>query len=107
MNSRASAFLVSFTAFSLCSGYARADALAKFKLDKLEAVHKAIQALRSERREVPRSGPHKEYRANLHVHSLLSHDSRGTTEELVAAARKTGTPVLKITDHPPGPHPYC
>src|SRR5438132_4780557 len=106
MNSRASAFLVSFTAFSLCSGYARADALAKLKLDKLEAVHKAIQALRSERREVPRSGPYKEYRANLHVHSLLSHDSRGTIEEIVAAARAAGTRVLLFTEHPADHYDY-
>src|SRR5437899_7267391 len=100
MNSRASAFLVSFTAFSLCSGYARADALAKLKLDKLDAVHKAIQALRSEWREVPRSGPYKEYRANLHVHSLLSHDNRGTIEEIVAATRKTGPRMLMFAGHP-------
>src|SRR5207244_709706 len=53
-----------------------------------------------------RSGPYQEYRANLHVHSLLSHDSRGTLEEIVAAAKKVGTRVLMFTEHPSERHDY-
>jgi hypothetical protein len=93
-------------ALSTIGGFAHADALAKLKLDKLEAVHKAIAALRSERQELPRSGPYREYRANLHVHSLLSHDSRGSLDEIIKAARATETRVLMFTEHPSERHDY-
>jgi hypothetical protein len=78
----------------------RADALARLKPDKLEAVHQAVLALRSEWRKLDRPGPYHDYRANLHVHSGLSHDSRGTIADIVAAARKAGTRVLLFTEHP-------
>ena len=78
----------------------RADALAKLKPEKLQAVHQAIQELRAEWKRVPRQGPYREYRANLHVHSSLSHDSRGTIEEIVTAAKAVGTSVLMFTEHP-------
>src|SRR5438552_572602 len=80
--------------------WVRADALARLKPEQLEAVHQAIAALRSQRRESVRAGPFRDYRANLHVHSALSHDSRGTIEEIVAAARAAGTHVLMFTEHP-------
>src|SRR5947209_1871805 len=85
---------------------ARADALAKLKAEKLEAVHQAIRALRSEWRWLPRRGPYREYRANLHVHSALSHDSRGTIAEIVAAARQVGTRVVMFTEHPSERYDY-
>src|SRR6516164_7205474 len=84
----------------------RADALAKLKPDKLQAVHKALQALQSERHDIPRAGPYKEFRANLHVHSALSHDSRGTIEEIVAAAKAAGTRVVMFTEHPSDRYDY-
>src|SRR6516225_10470693 len=88
------------------AGRARGDALAKLKPDKLEAVHKAIRAMESQRNELPRRGPYQDYRANLHVHSLLSHDSRGKIEEIVAAAKATGTRVLMFTEHPSERYDY-
>src|SRR5713226_8308005 len=84
----------------------RADALAKLKPEKLEAVHQAIQELRAEWKRVPRQGPYREYRANLHVHSSRSHDSRGTIEEIVSAAKSVGTSVLMFTEHPSDKHDY-
>lgn len=78
----------------------RADAVTRLEREKLQAVHKAIEALRTDWRKVPRPGPYKEYRANLHVHSALSHDSRGTIDEIVKAAKATGTQVLMFTEHP-------
>src|SRR5947209_3107563 len=78
----------------------RADALERLKPEHLEAVHKDIQGLRSQWQAHPRSGPFREHRANLHVHSALSHDSRGTIEEIVAAAKATGTRILMFTEHP-------
>src|SRR5262249_15747217 len=50
--------------------------------------------------------PYKDYRANLHVHSSLSHDSRGTIEEITAAAKKVGTSVLMFTEHPADHYDY-
>jgi hypothetical protein len=77
-----------------------ADALARLQPQRLEAVHKAILSLRSEWRKLDRPGRYQDYRANLHVHSGLSHDSRGTIAEIVTAARAVGTRVLLFTEHP-------
>ncbi len=76
------------------------DALARITASRLEAVHQAVQALAAGRKEIPRPGPLQEYRANIHVHSHLSHDSRGTLQEIVAAAKRVGTHVLMFTEHP-------
>ena len=76
------------------------DALSRLAPDKLEATHQAVLKLRSQRKDLTRTGPLKEYRANLHVHSALSHDSRGTIAEIVAAAKAAGTQVLMFTEHP-------
>ncbi len=84
----------------------RADALAKLKADRLEAVHKAVRALQAERRADTPERPYQDYRANLHVHSALSHDSRGTLAEIVAAARAVGTRVLLFTEHPADHYDY-
>ena len=99
-----SAFFIVICSF-FCSS-ARGDALVKLKPEKLEAVHQAIQALRLEWRPVARGGAYREYRANLHVHSLLSHDSRGTIEEIVSAAKIVGTSILMFTEHPSDKYDY-
>jgi hypothetical protein len=59
-----------------------------------------VETLRAEWKTVPRPGPFREHRANLHVHSHWSHDSRGTIDEIIAAAKATGTSVLMFTEHP-------
>lgn len=76
------------------------DAFARLTANRLEAVHQAVLKLQAERTILTRQGPLKEYRANLHVHSALSHDSRGTIDEIVAAAKVVGTHVLMFTEHP-------
>src|SRR5262249_39535080 len=103
---RALSILLAAITVLLFGSHVRADALAKLKADKLEAVHQAILALRDKRQKLTRPGPYKEYRANLHVHSKLSHDSRGTIEEIVAAAKATGTSVLMFTEHPADHYDY-
>jgi hypothetical protein len=85
---------------------ARADALARLEPARLEAVRQDIAALRSEWQKLSRPGPFTEYRANLHVHSALSHDSRGTLDEIVAAARAVGTRVVMFTEHPAEHYDY-
>lgn len=41
----------------------------------------------------------KAYRIAFHCHSLLSHDSRGSFEEIADAARKVGVDGVILTDH--------
>jgi hypothetical protein len=76
------------------------DALDRLSLARLAATHEAVQQFRTERRELPRTGPYREYRANLHVHSAFSHDSRGKIDDIVAAAKRAGTSVLLFNEHP-------
>jgi hypothetical protein len=82
-----------------CGGL-RADALDRMTAEKLAAVRASVAEWAKQRQEVPRPGPWKEYRTNLHVHSAFSHDSRGKIEDIVASARKAGTQVLMFTEHP-------
>ncbi len=76
------------------------DAVDRITAKRLEAVHQAVLKFKVERRDVPRLGSLKEYRANLHVHSAFSHDSRGKIDEIVTAAKAAGTQVLMFTEHP-------
>lgn len=99
-------FLANSVALLCLPCLVRADALDKLAPEKLEAVHQSIAALKAQRIEVPRRGPLQDVRANLHVHSLLSHDSRGKIEEIVAAAKTVGTKVLMFTEHPSERHDY-
>jgi hypothetical protein len=97
---RFSPIVVTFVVALLLVAEARSEALAKLNTKKLEAVSQAIQARRKDWKAVPRSGPYREHRANLHVHSHWSHDSRGKIEEIVAAAKAVGTSVLMFNEHP-------
>ncbi len=98
--SKLTRLLASLFIVVLCATIAHADALAKLEPKKLAAVHQAVEALRAEWKPVARIGPYREHRANLHVHSHWSHDSRGTIDEIVAAAKATGTSVLMFNEHP-------
>lgn len=82
-----------------CAGL-RGDALDRMTAEKLAAVRARVAEWAKQRQDVPRPGPWKEYRANLHVHSAFSHDSRGKIEDIVASAKKAGTQVLMFTEHP-------
>src|SRR3954462_1971615 len=93
-------------AFSLSSNWARADALERLRPDRLVAVRKAVRAFEAERRALAPVGPYRDYRANLHVHSVLSHDSRGSLAEILAAARKVGTRIPLFTEHPAETYDY-
>lgn len=77
-----------------------ADALDRLTADRLGRVAAARGELAAARRSIARAGALREYRVNLHVHSLLSHDSRGTVAEIVAAARAAGTDAVFFTEHP-------
>jgi hypothetical protein len=51
-----------------------------------------------EKRPVPGTGL-SDWKGVFHCHSLLSHDSRGTIEEIAAAAEATGVDFVVMTDH--------
>jgi len=44
--------------------------------------------------------PYPLVRGTFHFHSRLSHDSVGTIEEIVRAAKATGTRIIGFTEHP-------
>jgi hypothetical protein len=71
----------------------------RMALPHLERVHEDVQRLRSLPRTLPSPGRFQDIRAVLHAHSRLSHDSRGTSEEIIAAAKKAGVKVIFMTDH--------
>ncbi|MFO0919382.1 MAG: hypothetical protein U0872_13860 [Planctomycetaceae bacterium] len=79
------------------------DGLKRLTSERLAATADAVEKLKAERKELKRPGPYREYRANLHVHSAFSHDSRGKIDEIVAAAKKVGTSILMFNEHP-APH---
>lgn len=61
-------------------------------------LHHELTALAREPSSPPPSGL-KRYRGVIHVHSELSHDSRGTPEEIVHAAKAAGLDFVMTTDH--------
>lgn len=77
-----------------------ADAFARINQERLERVHAAVAELAEVRATLTRHGPYQEFRANLHVHSAFSHDSRGELPAIVAAAKRAGSDVLLFTEHP-------
>lgn len=76
------------------------DAIDRLKLERLRRLHDAVATMEGLRQEKEILRPYRDHRANLHVHSAFSHDSRGTIEEIVAAAKQAGTSVLMFSEHP-------
>lgn len=76
------------------------DAVDRLAPEAVRRVHEALESLAAARRPLERAGPFREYRCNLHVHSLLSHDSRGKVADIVAAARRAGSDAILFTEHP-------
>jgi len=74
--------------------------LDRLTLPRLRETQRAVRELTDRREMVQAFLPWRQVRANLHVHSLLSHDSRGTVEEIVSAGKKVGTEVILFTEHP-------
>jgi hypothetical protein len=85
---------------------ARGDALDRLKPDYLKSLHATIESLKHDRQAVSLPSKFVDYRAAMHVHSGLSHDSRSKIEEVVAAAKKVGVKVLLFTEHPALHHDY-
>ncbi len=85
---------------------AAADALERMRLEKLQATHDRIEALKHQWHDVSLDSGYHDVRALLHVHSAFSHDSRGTIDEIVAAAKEAGVGVIMFTEHPASQYDY-
>lgn len=66
----------------------------------LAALRQASTRLRDQARPAQRDGELQDFRCILHAHSRLSHDSVGTEEQIVAAARAVGARAVFMTEHP-------
>jgi PHP domain len=84
----------------------RGDALDRLQIDKLEKVHQAIETLAAHRRKVRLSSGFDDVRTLLHVHSAFSHDSRGTIEEIITAAKEANVRVIMFSEHPSSSYDY-
>ena len=85
---------------------ASGDAIERMRPEKLRATHERIEALNSERRDVSLSSGYDDVRTLLHVHSAFSHDSRGTLEEIISAAKQAGVRVILFSEHPASHYDY-
>jgi hypothetical protein len=74
-------------------------AVAYSPISSLQAVRNAIAGLRRQRLVLSPLEGLREFRGVLHAHTALSHDSRGTVAEIIAAARTVGLNFLITTDH--------
>jgi hypothetical protein len=93
--------------FTIDSGRAlRGDAVDRLQPAYLKSLHEAIEAFQHDRQPVSLPSALTDYRAAMHVHSLLSHDSRSKLEEIIAAAKKVGVRVILFTEHPNPPRDY-
>lgn len=78
---------------------AGADWLERIALPRLVQVHADVARLHALTRAPTEAGPYQDVRAVIHAHSYLSHDSRGTPEEIIAGAKKAGVRAIFMTDH--------
>jgi hypothetical protein len=83
-----------------------ADMIARLRTENLRAVHESIETLKSQRRTVSLASGYDDVRALLHVHSAFSHDSRGSIEEIVEAAKQAGVRVIMFSEHPASTYDY-
>ncbi|MEZ6072459.1 MAG: hypothetical protein R3C10_19905 [Pirellulales bacterium] len=81
----------------------RGDAVERMRMERLRATHEQVAALAERRRDVALSSDYEDCRALLHVHSAFSHDSNGSIDEIIAAARAVGARVVMFSEHP-APH---
>ena len=63
------------------------------------AIREALQALRRQRIAPPPFEGYREFRGVVHAHTALSHDSAGTSEEILKAAGSARLDFLVTTDH--------
>ena len=99
-------FLVAVVLAGTLSPSVWADAVERMGMEKLRATHERVESLKKELRKVTLESGYDDVRALLHVHSAFSHDSRGTIDEIVAAAKKVGVRVIMFSEHPANHYDY-
>lgn len=83
------------------------DAFSRLQFDRLAAKHADVLKYAAALQGKPTALKGlQDLRAVIHTHSFLSHDSRGTLEQMTAAAKATGTQVVMLSDHTSKEHDY-
>lgn len=67
---------------------------------RLATIHRDAAALQQLAHPLDSTGELKDIRCVLHIHSNLSHDSRGTAAQIAAAAKAAGVQAVFMTEHP-------
>jgi acetyl esterase/lipase len=80
------------------------SAVQRLEPEHLKAVHDARLRFASERRSLLDLGVYEDFRAVLHVHAEDSDHTKGTRQQVLDAAKKTGVRVVMFSDHG-GPKP--
>jgi hypothetical protein len=62
-------------------------------------LRESLERIQNERRTIPNMPGLLDLKGVIHVHSRLSHDSRGAPEEILRAAREADLRFLMTTDH--------
>src|SRR5436190_5029287 len=78
----------------------RTPTLQRLLPENLKMLHQDVAALDHQRVSLAPADSLLDLRCILHCHSDLSHDSRGTMEEIVAAAKRARVEALFMTNHP-------
>ncbi|MCA9095818.1 MAG: PHP domain-containing protein [Planctomycetaceae bacterium] len=100
MMQRFARWSVLIVVFGCGTGRLCADALERMALDKLQATHQAVELLKGDWEKKSLPSEFRDYRGVMHVHSLLSHDSRSQPEEIRKACKAIGVEVVMFNEHP-------
>src|SRR5207244_12141242 len=75
----------------------RISTLKRLSADYLKQAHADVEAFARARQPVALKTGYNDYRCVIHAHSYLSHDSRGTIQEVAAAAKSAGVDAVFLT----------
>lgn len=78
----------------------RIPTLQRLERSHLQRVREETVAYRKSLQPVKLKTGLNDYKCVLHAHSYLSHDSRGTIDEIAAAAKQVGVQAIFMSDHP-------
>ncbi|HEY0457288.1 MAG TPA: alpha/beta hydrolase fold domain-containing protein, partial [Verrucomicrobiae bacterium] len=67
--------------------------------EHLAAVHEDVQRIARTRHALPDFSIYRDFRAVMHVHAEDSDHTKGTRDQVLAAAKKTGVKIVFLSDH--------
>ncbi len=76
------------------------DALGRLQPAHVEMVEQDIGRIRSRLHPSANPDGYRDAKAVVHCHTRLSHDCEGSIDEIARAAKRTGTRLVMVTDHP-------